>query len=54
MKTKFIKNLIPLVLLIAFVATFSSCNRGMGCPNNFSVETTTKVIHAIPGIIANR
>lgn len=51
MKTKLIKNLIPAVILIAFLATLSSCNRGMGCPNNFSIDTAVKVIDALPGVV---
>lgn len=54
MKAKFIKKLIPFVILIAFLATFSSCNRGMGCPNNFSIDTAVKVIEALPGTIINK
>ena len=45
MKGKALKKLITLGLFIAFVSTFSSCNRGYGCPNNFSVgDTITKVV----------
>ena len=54
MKTKFIKKLIPFVLLIAFLATFSSCNRGMGCPNNFSLDTAVKAVQVLPGAIINK
>lgn len=45
MKGKALKKLITLGLFIAFVSTFSSCNRGYGCPNNFSIgDTITKVV----------
>ena len=54
MKTKFIKKLIPAVILIAFMATFTSCNRGMGCPNNFSIDTAAKVVQVLPGAIINK
>ncbi len=54
MKTKFIKKLIPFVILIAFLATFSSCNRGMGCPNNFSIDTAVKVVDALPGVLVKK
>lgn len=34
------KNLIPLAIVFFAIATLSSCNRGMGCPNNFSISKT--------------
>ena len=54
MKTKFIKKLVPFVILIAFLATFTSCNRGMGCPNNFSIDTAVKAVQAIPVAIIKK
>ena len=48
MKGKALKKLITLGLFVAFFATFSSCNRGVGCPNNFSVDDTiTKVVQKV-------
>lgn len=38
--SKKVKNLIPLVIFFAAMATLTSCNRGMGCPNNFSIGDT--------------
>jgi len=29
------KNLIPLALLLFFIATIVACNRGVGCPGSF-------------------
>lgn len=40
MNTKKFKQLITIVAFIAVTASFSSCNRGVGCPSNFSVDTT--------------
>ena len=38
-----------LVLALAALS-FSSCNRGYGCPNNFSIdlENTVEVLRALP------
>lgn len=36
----FLKNLVAFALLLFFAATVSSCNRGYGCPNNFSIDAT--------------
>ena len=33
-----LRNLVAFVLLLTFAATVSSCNRGYGCPNNFSID----------------
>lgn len=48
---KKVKNLIPLVALILALATLSSCNRGMGCPNNFSIKTFVKVVDSASSAI---
>jgi hypothetical protein len=37
MKFKMLKKLIPAIALFALLASISSCNRGLGCPNNFSI-----------------
>ncbi len=34
---KQIKSAVVLAFVLAFVAVTSSCNRGMGCPSNFSI-----------------
>lgn len=48
MKGKALKKLITLALFIVFVTTFSSCNRGYGCPNNFSIgDTVNKVVKVV-------
>ncbi|MEM8528373.1 MAG: hypothetical protein AAGG68_27270 [Bacteroidota bacterium] len=42
---KNIKNTLVIFSLLAFTASFSSCNRGYGCPNNFSIgEKVTEVV----------
>ena len=41
---KSVKKLIPVIALILALASFSSCNRGMGCPNNFSIDSVIKVV----------
>ena len=48
MKKNFFKNAILLVAFAATLGAMTSCNRGYGCPTNFSagdvVSTLTKVI----------
>ena len=39
MKSKNLKSLVFAALFLIGLATLaSSCNRGVGCPNNFSIE----------------
>lgn len=40
MKMKSLKNIAILFAVITSAVAFSACNRGYGCPNNFSIETT--------------
>ena len=45
MKFKMIKQGIFLVAFVAVIGSLSSCNRGYGCPSNFSIEeTAVKVV----------
>jgi hypothetical protein len=37
MKTKFFRSLVLLAALSLTTISFSSCNRGYGCPTNFSI-----------------
>jgi hypothetical protein len=39
MKTKFFRSLVLLAALSLTAVSFSSCNRGYGCPTNFSIGT---------------
>lgn len=34
------------IMLVALAAFTTSCNRGVGCPNNFSIENA--VDHCVP------
>ncbi|NJL74820.1 MAG: hypothetical protein HC892_07075 [Saprospiraceae bacterium] len=36
---KSIKKALVFIGFLALTASFSSCNRGYGCPNNFSLES---------------
>lgn len=49
MKRKNLRNFAAIALLVAVAGLSSSCNRGYGCPTNFSVNdaTTTVVTWAI-------
>lgn len=38
MKVKVLRKALYLVAFLAVVASFTSCNKGYGCPNNFKVE----------------
>ena len=44
MNAKIFKKVLPFIILLATIATFSSCNRGLGCPNNFSIDTVVSVV----------
>ncbi|MEM9921377.1 MAG: hypothetical protein AAF990_24970 [Bacteroidota bacterium] len=39
MKIRKVRKLVPIALFLFALATLSSCNRGMGCPNNFSLSS---------------
>ncbi|WP_170110165.1 hypothetical protein [Flavilitoribacter nigricans] len=48
MKLNKMKRLVVGLILLGAAASFSSCNRGYGCPNNFSVnDTAVKVVKEI-------
>ncbi len=38
MKVRVLRKALFLVGFLAAVASFTSCNKGYGCPNNFKVE----------------
>ena len=42
-KLKNLKKVIPFLIFAATTITFSSCNRGMGCPT-FSIGDTVEVL----------
>lgn len=44
MKKQRLNRLIPVVISFLAVAASSSCNRGYGCPNNFSVEESVQIM----------
>jgi hypothetical protein len=52
MKSKSLKQIVSFVAFVAILASFTSCNKGYGCPNNFSagdnavqlVKTVAKVV----------
>ncbi|MFK7809960.1 MAG: hypothetical protein AB8F74_19300 [Saprospiraceae bacterium] len=52
MKFKMFKKLVPVIALLALLATLSSCNRGLGCPNNFSIGDTVSAVvdAAVPSV----
>ncbi len=51
MTTK-LKKLVPAIAFVLAVMTLSSCNRGMGCPNNFSIEdATAAIIEQAPDVL---
>lgn len=59
MNTKNFKQLIKVVALVAVVSSFASCNRGVGCPSNFSVEksvvaTTVNLVKNLATAILNK
>ena len=49
MKFKLLKKIIPAIAIIALLISISSCNRGVGCPNNFSIgDAIGQVIDVLP------
>lgn len=38
MNNKLFQKVISLVLLVGLISALSSCNRGVGCPTNFSMK----------------
>jgi len=51
MKSKKFKNLVPFFALLVAFAFLSSCNRGVGCPNNFSMtDVLSTVAEELPEI----
>lgn len=50
--TKKIKNFIPFLLFLGLLATLSSCNRGMGCPNNFKIgNVVDQTVDVLPVLL---
>lgn len=42
---KSLKQILFFVAFLATVSSFTSCNKGYGCPNNFSIDkTAVKVV----------
>ena len=39
MKNSKLQRIVTLIAVMVVIASFSSCNRGYGCPSNFSLET---------------
>ncbi len=50
MNSKIIKKVIPFVILLAAIASFSSCNKGLGCPT-FSVDQVVNVADNVSSVI---
>ena len=38
---KLVKKIIPFVLLVAFAMASQSCNKGIGCPSDFSMNKSS-------------
>ncbi|MCB9288430.1 MAG: hypothetical protein H6560_14070 [Lewinellaceae bacterium] len=52
MKNKNLRKIAAVAAFLAMASVFSSCNRGYGCPSNFSmdgqlIEVVTSVINFI-------
>jgi len=46
------KKFLPFAVFLLGLASLSSCNRGIGCPNNFSLqETAIDVIKTMPTVL---
>lgn len=44
MKVKSVKTLLFAIVLLASASSLTSCNRGYGCPNNFSLNEAPVLI----------
>ena len=52
MKIRGIKKLIVAIAFLGTLSTLTSCNRGIGCPSDFSLEqVVVKVVNGIVTII---
>lgn len=48
MKSRRFKRTLSLLAFVAVFSTFTSCNKGYGCPNNFSMnETVVQVVKVV-------
>lgn len=56
MKGKKLKHLVVLLAFAATIGSMTSCQRGYGCPNNFSIETVAaQVINTVAtAIVQNK
>ncbi len=53
MKSRKIRSIVAVFLFAALAFSLSSCNRGLGCPSNFSVKTVVnKTVDVAPAIIS--
>ena len=52
MKKQSIKSALTLLAVVAATALLSSCNRGYGCPNNFSLnDNVFEVVGSVLNLI---
>lgn len=48
MKSRKLKQVLSLLAFVTVFSTFTSCNKGYGCPNNFSMnETVVQVVKVV-------
>lgn len=51
MKSRKFQKILSLLAFVAIFSTFTSCNKGYGCPNNFSMNET--VIQVVKVVVQN-
>lgn len=44
MKSNIIRSILAVAILALAAISFSSCNRGYGCPTNFSISSVTSAV----------
>lgn len=49
MKSKSIRQFVGLLALVILASSLSSCNRGYGCPSNFSVNKMAATV--VKGVV---
>jgi len=50
MKSVKLKKILPVAIFLMAMVSMTSCNRGIGCPSDFSITKT--VVKAAPTVVA--
>ncbi len=54
MKSRSLKQIVSIVAFLAIFASFTSCHKGYGCPNNFSMgDNAIQLVKTIVDVAIN-